>query len=84
MTPNSETNGGQIWNTAAVASTCDCDSDLAYICEWNRVSGFGTWPDLEDSVALLNVESYKSSLIGLTGVANIPSDMTANAEIGRL
>ena len=77
------TSGGQIWSTLPplLLLRGDCTSDFRHICEWNRVSGSGTWPDLEDTEVLSAFEIYKRSLIGHTGVSNIPSNVTANAGI---
>jgi pectin lyase len=73
-------------HTATVASTArgDCTSDLGHVCEWNRASGSGTWPDLEDTAVLSAFEIYKRSLIGHTGVSNVPSNVTTNAGIEKL
>ncbi|KAL4889848.1 pectin lyase-like protein [Aspergillus ambiguus] len=84
MTSGSLTSGALMYTTATVAAAGNCVSSLGYICEWNRESGSGSWPDRTDSAVMTAFSAYKKYLIGHTGVANVPSNVTANAGIGKL
>ncbi|KAH8884717.1 pectin lyase-like protein [Thozetella sp. PMI_491] len=84
MTSDSLTKGGVIYSTATVASAGACTSQLGYICEWNRLSGSGSWPDLSPATALSRFAAYKSSLVGHYGVADVPSTVVANAGVGKI
>ncbi|KAL5355921.1 pectin lyase fold/virulence factor [Aspergillus floccosus] len=84
MTSGSLTSGAFMYKTATVAVSVNCFSSLGYICEWNRKSGSVSWPDGTDSATLTAFANYKKYLIGHTGVANVPSDATAHAGIGKI
>ncbi|RAL12616.1 pectin lyase-like protein [Aspergillus homomorphus CBS 101889] len=84
MTPNSLTKGGQLYTTSTVSAASGCTSKLGYICEWNRENGSGSWPDRTDSTVLSAFANYKQYLIGHTGVADVPANVTANAGVGKL
>ncbi|PYH96544.1 pectin lyase-like protein [Aspergillus ellipticus CBS 707.79] len=84
MTPGSLTSGANIYSTSTVDAASGCLASLGYICEWNRESGTGSWPDLTDKAVLTQFSSLKHYLVGHTGVANVPSNVTAHAGIGKL
>ncbi|KAB8075475.1 pectin lyase fold/virulence factor [Aspergillus leporis] len=85
MTDTSLKSGAQLYNTKTVEAASGCLSPLKYICEWNRQSSnTGTWPDRTDNSVLTGFANYKESLIGHTGVAGVPANVTANAGVGKL
>ncbi|KAL4883143.1 pectin lyase fold/virulence factor [Aspergillus karnatakaensis] len=84
LTPDSLTSGAQIYNVPTVESAGNCVAQLGYICEWNRLSGSGTWTSRTDSAVLSQAAGYKSSLIGHIGVADVPARVVANAGVGKV
>ncbi|PYH78618.1 pectin lyase-like protein [Aspergillus uvarum CBS 121591] len=84
MTPDSLTKGGQLYTTSTVAAASGCTGQLGYICEWNRASGSGSWPDRTDATVLTEFAKFKQYLIGHVGVAEVPANVTAHAGVGRL
>lgn len=84
LTPDSLTSGAQIYDVATVAAAGNCVGQLGYICEWNRLSNSGTWTDRTDAAVLSQAASYKGSLIGHIGVADVPSTVVANAGVGKI
>lgn len=84
LTQTSLESGALIYNVPTVDSASNCTPDLGYICEWNRLSGSGTWTSKTDSAVLKKAAQYKSSLIDHIGVADVPATVKANAGVGRI
>ncbi|KAL3473842.1 pectin lyase fold/virulence factor [Aspergillus californicus] len=84
LTSGSLTSGALIYDVPTVVSASNCVSQLGYICEWNRLSGSGTWTALTNSAVLTEAAKYKSSLIGHIPVADVPSTVVANAGVGKV
>ncbi|KAH6886203.1 pectin lyase fold/virulence factor [Thelonectria olida] len=84
LTSGSKTSGAQIYEVVSVADASGCTSKLGYICEWNKLTGSGSFPSLTSSTALSKLSTYKSSLVSHTSVDNVAKSVTANAGIGKL
>ncbi|CAG8882049.1 unnamed protein product [Penicillium nalgiovense] len=84
LTESSLTSGAQIYNVPTVDSAGACIDRLGYICEWNRLTNSGDWPERTDDDVLTMAEQYTDSLIDNIGVADVPSTVVANAGVGKL
>ncbi|KAB8269003.1 pectin lyase fold/virulence factor [Aspergillus minisclerotigenes] len=85
MTDTSLKSGAQLYTTSTVNAASGCVSPLGYICEWNRNGGStGTWPDRTDASVLTGFSNLKEHLISHTGVADVPTNVKANAGVGKL
>lgn len=84
MTSASETNGGEIYNVITVDDASACTDPLGYICEWDRLTGSGTLPELKSATALSRLGETQDLLVDHIGVADVPSSVTSNAGVGRL
>ncbi|RWA03458.1 hypothetical protein EKO27_g11643, partial [Xylaria grammica] len=80
ITSTSLTAGGNIYSVVTVAEAGACSSYVGYICEWNKAYSSGTYNDLGNTAVLTKASSYKNYLIGHVPVADVPSQVTANAE----
>jgi len=86
-TPNTETTltrGALLYDVPSVDSASACSASLGYICEWNRLSGSGDWPELTDQEVLDEIAQYSDSLVDAYGVADVPSTVVANAGVGKI
>jgi pectin lyase len=84
VTSGSSTAGGNIYMVNTVNEASGCNSQLGYICEWNRASGSGSIPTLASSQALARLAGFKSSLVTHIAVANVPTTVKANAGVGKI
>ncbi|KAI0144960.1 pectin lyase fold/virulence factor [Pestalotiopsis sp. NC0098] len=73
-----------LYSVVTVDDASGCTSSLGYICEWNRLSGSGSFPSSTSSAALSKLAPYKSSLVGHYGVADVPTTVVANAGVGKI
>lgn len=73
-----------LYSVVTVDDASGCTSGLGYTCEWNRLTGSGSFPSSTSSKALSNLAPYKSSLVGHIGVADVPANVLANAGIGKI
>ncbi|KAI0405525.1 pectin lyase-like protein [Xylaria palmicola] len=84
MTPGSLTSGGALWTTATVARASACSRYTGYICEWNRASNSGAWPDVANAEVLGKFSAKKQYLVDPMDVASVPAYVKANAGIGKV
>ncbi|KAL5044554.1 putative pectin lyase F-1 [Aspergillus fruticulosus] len=84
VTDTTLTSGALVYNVPTVDSASACVADLAYICEWNRLSGSGDWPSLTDQEVLTQFAQYTDSLVDAYSVADVPSTVVANAGVGKI
>lgn len=84
MTDTSLTAGGAIYDVVTVAEAGACTNYLGYICEWNRLSNSGNYPDLANTAVLQKASGYKNYLVGHMPVADVPASVQANAGVGRI
>ncbi|KAL4947446.1 pectin lyase fold/virulence factor [Aspergillus filifer] len=84
MTDTSLTSGALVYNVPTVDSASACTASLGYICEWNRLSGSGTWPSLTEQAVLDEFAQYTDSLVDAYGVADVPATVVANAGVGKI
>ncbi|KAJ0420960.1 pectin lyase fold/virulence factor [Aspergillus carlsbadensis] len=86
-TPVTETSlksGALIYDTPTVAAASACTASLGYICEWNRASASGNWPELIEQAVLNEFALVKDSLVSHYGVADVPATVVANAGVGKI
>lgn len=84
LTSGSQTSGAEIYEVVTVSDASGCTSKLGYICEWNKLTGSGSFPSLTSSAALTKLATYKSSLVSHMSVNDVATSVTANAGIGKL
>ncbi len=84
VTDTTLSSGALVYNVPSVDSASACTASLGYICEWNRLSGSGDWPELTDQQVLDEIAQYSDSLVDAYGVADVPSTVVANAGVGKI
>lgn len=84
MTQTSLESGALVYDVPTVDSASGCTDPLGYICEWNRLAGSGDWPSLTDQEVLSEFAQYTDSLVDAYGVADVPSNVPANAGVGKI
>lgn len=84
MTSASTTNGGHIYTTITIDEAGACDSELGYICEWEKTAGSGALYDIASSSVLSKAAGYKNYLVGHVSVNNVASNVTSNAGVGKI
>ncbi|KAF7549360.1 hypothetical protein G7Z17_g6424 [Cylindrodendrum hubeiense] len=84
LTSGSQSAGGEIYSVISVADASGCTASLGYICEWNKLTGSGSFPSLTSSAVMTKLAPYKSSLISHISAANVPTSVVQNAGVGRI
>ncbi|KAF9890107.1 hypothetical protein FE257_006268 [Aspergillus nanangensis] len=84
LTADSLTSGALIYDVPTVDSAGACNAYLGYICEWNRLSGSGTWTARTDTAVLTQAASLKQYLISHIPVADVPTKVVAAAGVGKV
>ncbi|KAL2840770.1 pectin lyase fold/virulence factor [Aspergillus pseudoustus] len=84
ITDTSLSSGALIYDTPTVDAAGACTASLGYICEWNRLSASGSWPELTEQAVLNEFALVSDSLVDHYGVADVPATVVANAGVGKI
>jgi pectate lyase len=84
ITETSLSSGALIYDTPTVDAAGACTASLGYICEWNRLSASGSFPELVEQAVLNEFALVKDSLVDHYGVADVPATVVANAGVGKI
>lgn len=84
MASGTLTAGGHVYDTITVDEPSVCASYIGYYCEWNKAYSSGTLYDLADTSVLSRAASYSRCLSGHVAVANVFTNGTAHAGVGKI
>ncbi|KAL3456586.1 pectin lyase fold/virulence factor [Aspergillus heterothallicus] len=84
ITDTSLSSGALIYDTPTVDAAGACSAKLGYICEWNRLSASGNFPELVAQAVLDEFALVSDSLVDHYGVADVPATVVANAGVGKI